>query len=246
MGHEMKQEAAMAGSTKPWKRPENGGFTFVELMVVVGIMAILIAIAAYNFAGWASRSKVEAFTRDLQSSLMDARMSAIQTSTTHCMILGSQDAAQPELYVSYTVNRDTNNNYLCTGTGADAGGAQTISGFPKNVIFGTTNPASDIRLNDLMLKVGGVVVDEVDFSPRGMLVDANGTMIPSTIIKVDYPGECYFTGECADPLTQRIVFPDIDCVVLTPTQVSVGHGRIDPATNLWDGADGVDGHCDVK
>ncbi len=235
-----------------WAGRGKAGFTLVELMIVVSIIGLLLVIAAWNYAGWIGRHRVESFTRDLQAAVMDVRMSAVSDSTTHCFFLNTP-GAQANLYATYYVNRDTNNNLICSGTGADAGGAVIMAGFPKNVVPGTVStPATKYVLNNLEFKAGGVPVTEVDFSPRGMLVDTGGTLItgtqlpdgtwvPGIILKVDYPGECWFTGECADSTTDRKVYPDIDCVVITPTQVNVGLGRINPANNLWDGQ-----HCDVK
>lgn len=213
----------------------------VELMIVVAIMGILLAVAAYNFAGWVGRYRAESFTRDLQSAIMEARMSAMQNSAANCLILNSVDAQG--VYGTYLVMQDRNNGAIDDATLCTGPGDALLPGYPRPIDLGdaTKNISTSTSRINISQYVGVGPKPEVRFTSRGMLVDVNGTMVTSTILKVNYRGECFFTGECTAPLSQRRVFPDVDCIVLTPTQVNVGLGRINPATNQWDGQ-----NCDVK
>lgn len=226
------------------KAAGNRGFSLVELMVVVAIMGILLAVGAYNFAGWTGRYRAESFTRDLQAAVMEARMSAIQSSRAHCMILNSPDA-QANLYGTYLVKRDMNNEAIEDATLCTDAADALLPGYPKPIDQDDPTksiPSTTSRTNNSLFLSAANQVTEVRFTPRGMLVDTTGTMVTRTILKVNYRGECFFAGECpGGALADRRVFPDVDCIVITPTQVNVGLGRIDPATNLWDGA-----NCDVK
>lgn len=62
------------------KNMNNRGLTFVEILVTLAIVGILSVALGFQFAGWKARYNIEKTTRDLYSSLTDARTRAIQTS----------------------------------------------------------------------------------------------------------------------------------------------------------------------
>ncbi len=55
----------------------KGGFTLLELMIVVSIIAVMSAIAIPNFTNWAPKFRLWSATDDIAKHLMLARMSAI-------------------------------------------------------------------------------------------------------------------------------------------------------------------------
>ena len=55
-----------------------GGFTLVEILIVIAILGILVVIAVERFAGLNEKYKVEAETKQLYADLMDARGRAMQ------------------------------------------------------------------------------------------------------------------------------------------------------------------------
>jgi len=64
--------------SKPGVRQANSGFTMIELMIVVAIMAILIALAAPSFTPLIERWRVRDSAETLTSSLYFARSEAIK------------------------------------------------------------------------------------------------------------------------------------------------------------------------
>lgn len=60
---------------------KDKGFTLVEMMVVIGIMAIVSAIAIPNFFSFAAGMKLRSASRDLYSNFQQARMKAIRHNT---------------------------------------------------------------------------------------------------------------------------------------------------------------------
>ncbi len=58
------------------------GFSLVELLVIVALVAILSAIAYPNFSQWLSRSRLKAAARDLYSDMQKAKLTAIKDNTT--------------------------------------------------------------------------------------------------------------------------------------------------------------------
>lgn len=56
----------------------NAGFTLHELMVVIGIAAVLTAIAVPNFIGWQQACRLNAAAGDILSLLKNARLRAVK------------------------------------------------------------------------------------------------------------------------------------------------------------------------
>ena len=55
-----------------------GGFTLLEILIVIAIVGILLVIGVGNFGGLSEKAKVEAETKQLYADLMDARGRAMQ------------------------------------------------------------------------------------------------------------------------------------------------------------------------
>jgi type IV fimbrial biogenesis protein FimT len=56
----------------------QAGFTMVELMIVIAVIAILTAIAVPNIINWLPNYRVKAAARDLFSNMQKARMQAVK------------------------------------------------------------------------------------------------------------------------------------------------------------------------
>ena len=71
-------DRAVPGNGLPSRRLRAHGFTLIELMVAVAIVAILSAIAAPNFNGVLVRSNIRSLSVDLGSDISFARSEAIR------------------------------------------------------------------------------------------------------------------------------------------------------------------------
>ncbi len=79
-------------------RKAESGFTLVEMMIVVAIVAVLIMAVTTSYRSWTRKYRVENDVKEMYASLMDARAQAMQRKRMYFVtITGSQ----------YTIYEDT-------------------------------------------------------------------------------------------------------------------------------------------
>ena len=64
---------------KMMKKKKNSGFTLMELMIVIAIIAILSGVAIPNFIGFLPRQRLAAGAQDILQGLQKSRSKAIMT-----------------------------------------------------------------------------------------------------------------------------------------------------------------------
>jgi prepilin-type N-terminal cleavage/methylation domain-containing protein len=85
------------------------GFSLVEVLVVVAVIATLLCIATLDFNSWMKKYQTERQTREMYSDIMQLRLSAIQTKQRCAMFLG------PRQYIFKTYSSEAE-NVLAGGT----------------------------------------------------------------------------------------------------------------------------------
>ena len=142
-------------------RRARGGFTLVELMVTISILAILMMIGVPSMAEWIRNNQVRAVASTLQNGLRTAQTEALRRSRQVVFVLtDSKPAASSDpvsakangkYWATYTVplnGSSESKELLDTGVVSDVGEGVTLTG-PSAVCFNTlgrvmanTSPAS--------------------------------------------------------------------------------------------------------
>lgn len=73
----------------------RAGFSLIEVVVVIGIMAVLLAVAAPQIGQWAENQKVKAAARSVAGIFLKARAEAIRTGNNHIVFFGNPGVADP-------------------------------------------------------------------------------------------------------------------------------------------------------
>ena len=104
------------------KDRDHKGFTLVELLVIIGVMAILAAVVLLNVTGVIGSGETEAAATEFVTiqTAMDVMMAKNDLSSVTATSSTTDMSAFPTgnpLYPNYLRNATTSDNYSCDSTG---------------------------------------------------------------------------------------------------------------------------------
>lgn len=139
---------------------KNSGFTIIELMVVIAIIAIAATIAVPNLIGWLPNYRLGNASRDILSVLQQARLRAVKENAAVTVHFDTGNE-------SYTAFLD---NSAVPGEGGNGDQDPT-----ENTLKSGTLPASIDLNNTTFVTVG--TVGRITFTRRGQPNDLVGGIV---------------------------------------------------------------------
>jgi type II secretion system protein H len=122
----------------------SSGFSLIELVVTIAIMAIVMTISTLSFNSWQVKSKIEAQTRELFTDLSEARTNAFTQKKVYGIVF------QPTSYVMKTYSSEVEYK---TNAAAAANGKVVAS---KSLKYGlTTKTGADISDSSVVFDTSG-------------------------------------------------------------------------------------------
>ncbi|MEI7817423.1 MAG: prepilin-type N-terminal cleavage/methylation domain-containing protein [Desulfuromonadales bacterium] len=83
----------------------QAGFTLIELMITIAIMAVVVGTATLSFTTWQKKSRFESQVREMYADLMDARNMAFTQKKVHGIVF------QPNSYVMKSYSSEVEYKY---------------------------------------------------------------------------------------------------------------------------------------
>ena len=100
-------------------RHRQAGFTMLELMIVIAVIAILTAIAVPNIIDWLPNYRLKSAARDLLSNMQKARMEAVSRNTD--VVVTFDGSVNPGFYFFDTDKGENRVDFSSYGSGVDYG-----------------------------------------------------------------------------------------------------------------------------
>lgn len=141
----------------------QAGFTLIELMVAIAVMAVLAAIAVPNMVSYRSNQRLGASAREVLGSMQDARMLAIKEGQDITLSFDTADGSYLIFADSGTIGADGNLQ------GANNG---VLDG--DEVSFSQGELPEDIRMTNASFAGG---VPRIRFNFRGMATGFGGNVV---------------------------------------------------------------------
>jgi type IV fimbrial biogenesis protein FimT len=153
---------------------KNSGFTIMELMIIIAIIAVLTAIALPNMIGWRSGTKLQGAVENLRGDLQRAKLKAVQENE-FVTVLFLAGGTRYEVFMDSTTNgvRDAGERLyrqrdLPVGVSIDLGGTDfngndyvtfNNRGFPENAGMVAIDSNSGAGRNINLNRVGRIVIN---------------------------------------------------------------------------------------
>ena len=141
---------------------EPGGFTAVEVLIVIAILLALAAVAIPNFSGWASKQRLKSVARDMFTHFQYARLEAVKRSSNVALQFNPDVGNSPGSYIVFMDNGPGPDN----GNRLQDGSEETL----KYVVLPT-----DVNLVSTTFAANAAGFGACGFNARGFPIDSSFT-----------------------------------------------------------------------
>lgn len=141
---------------------KDSGFTLIELMVVIAIIATLTAISVPNFLVYLPNARLKSAARDLYSNMQLAKMGSIKQNADWAIVFDTTDG-------KYQV---------CSGKGGDGSWSGTDNVVEETVVLSDYGSSVAYGHGDATFAIGGSFDDEITYAstPSNVfIVNSRGT-----------------------------------------------------------------------
>ncbi len=129
------------------KMDNRGGFSLIELIIVIGVIGIMSTVAAYSWNGYLNNSNLKTAAREVMSDIASCKQRSVSEGIQYCMQFTDGSP-------NYSIN-------------ASSCGAPTQTQAKNITSFGSGLTISNTNFNS----------DRVSFLPRGTLSSNLGTIV---------------------------------------------------------------------
>jgi type IV fimbrial biogenesis protein FimT len=172
-------------------RPSQQGFSLVELVVAIGIVGVLLALAAPSYRSWTQNTKIRGTTEAILNGIQLAKAEAVRRNTTlrfqlvstldNTCVLGT--AGSSASYGTWIISRDdpTNPNSVCD-TAPLAEDADLSNAVAPAII--RVRPATEGSSNVVVVAgtAPGVGQPSISFNGLGRVLTGPLPLLPSNLV----------------------------------------------------------------
>ncbi|KWT86934.1 type II secretion system protein [Candidatus Magnetominusculus xianensis] len=199
---------------------DNKGFSLVEILVVMGILAILIGLLVYQFAGQKAKTNSEASTKQLFNDLSEARANALSQKNAYGIYLTATATANLN-FTSYSMRSDSDSD----GSITDTGGYATVRTTTLSQLgpLAVLNAITDITFDDKGFLSTTSPVElytpcpNCDFSSVSNCKDLYADTLCSSVSATNCCRPADMSTTCTDSS-----FPESSCIVLSVNAIKMG------------------------
>lgn len=154
-----------------WRYRDVAGFTLVELMIVIAIIAALTGIAIPGFSAWIPNYHLKSAAQDIYSNFQLAKLTAVKRNTNCTVVFKKLISGTTYDYVVFVdSNRDLEYN-----TGDEVVTKRSFEEYKGNVFFDPSD-GLDFGVND-----NTPPLSVISFRSNGLVIDNDGNNNGGTV-----------------------------------------------------------------